>query len=277
MDAFTPFYALTLRYTETAHIMRIKITTPIELSGNNSTPIAALERAIAGGLRGSIAQPRNNCRCLHCGVVAQHSFARVEGMAQGGEYRSFLSQRNGNLYAALCSSCNGETLILNKSVIFPKAIDAPAPSPDMPDIVLTDYNEAASILFASPRGAAALLRLAVQKLLPLIGATNPTIDGGIAELVEKRRITNDVKEALDGVRICGNEAVHPGELNLDDDVKTVTALFSLINYIVEVTLTADQRLASVKAKIPAKKAQGILDRDRGIARRQAEAEAQPND
>jgi len=145
----------------------------------------------------------------------------------------------------------------------------------LPDIILPDYLEAASILFASPRGAAALLRLAVQKLLPLIGATNGTIDGGIAELVEKRRITREVKEALDSVRVCGNEAVHPGELNLQDDHETVIALFELVNYIVEVTLTADKRLASVTAKIPANKARGIAERDRGIARRQAAADAMP--
>lgn len=240
------------------------------------TSVEALSEAIAGDSHGYVLEYQQNCRCLNCEVVAQHSFGQVLHVMMSRQQRPFSSAESGRLYTALCSNCGNETLFLNGVIIHPKAQDAPSPSPDMPDVVRADYNEASSILFASPRGAAALLRLAVQKLLPIIGATNLSIDGGIAELVEKRRISKEVKEALDGVRICGNEAVHPGELNLDDDVETVTALFGLINYIVEITLTADKRLASVTAKIPPKKAQGIADRDRGIARKQAEAEAMPS-
>jgi len=46
----------------------------------------------------------------------------------------------------------------------------------MPIEIIQEYMEAAAILPGSPRGSAALLRLAVQKLLPLLGAAEQEIN-----------------------------------------------------------------------------------------------------
>ena len=69
-----------------------------------------------------------------------------------------------NLYLLRCYSCKEFAVWLYDKVIFPRNSVGLAPSQDMPAEVALDFREAASIVDASPRGAAALLRLCVQHL-----------------------------------------------------------------------------------------------------------------
>ena len=51
--------------------------------------------------------------------------------------------------------------------------------------VRRDYEEASAILDASPRGAAALLRLAIEKLCKELGENGRDLNADIASLVRK--------------------------------------------------------------------------------------------
>ncbi len=62
---------------------------------------------------------------------------------------------------------------------------APAPNPDMSQDVWRDYEEAGRILDVSPRGAAALLPLAIEKICTELGADGKDVDKKIAFLVSK--------------------------------------------------------------------------------------------
>ena len=137
------------------------------------------------------------------------------------------------------------------------------PHPDLPDDAKNDYLEARSVASDSPRAAAALLRLGVQKLLPKLGGKGKNIDDDIAALVGKG-LSPHIRDALDICRVVGNNAVHPGELNVDDDPALVSQLFDLINFIVAQTIERDKAMASMMAKLP----QGAKD---AIARRDAKA------
>jgi hypothetical protein len=53
-------------------------------------------------------------------------------------------------------------------MIYPSGGPAPLPHPDLPDDIKEDYEKARSIVSRSPRSVAALLRLAVDKLLDWI-------------------------------------------------------------------------------------------------------------
>ncbi len=106
------------------------------------------------------------------------------------------------------------------------------PNPDLPDHIIRDYEEARGILRDSPRGAAALLRLCVQKLCMHLGEKGKNIDDDIASLVSKG-LNPLVQKSLDIVRVIGNEAVHPGVIDLNDDRDTASQLLILItNHIV---------------------------------------------
>ena len=63
-----------------------------------------------------------------------------------------------------CEMCGGFTLWYTSRMIFPISSDAPFPSDDMPADAVDDFNEARDIYSRSPRGAAALLRLVLQKI-----------------------------------------------------------------------------------------------------------------
>ncbi|WP_025582661.1 DUF4145 domain-containing protein [Cupriavidus taiwanensis] len=148
----------------------------------------------------------------------------------------------------------------HKSLLFPESGIKIEPNLDLPEDIKRDFREAESILMLSPRGAAALLRLAIQKLCTHLGGPEPTIDKNIAWLVA-RGLDTHVQQALDAVRVIGNEAVHPGELDLSDDVETATSLFELVNIIAEEMISRPKRVQAMYDKIPASKRNGIEARN----------------
>ena len=162
---------------------------------------------------------------------------------------------------ALCTACNRETVFVEKKVVYPEASEAPAPAPDMPKEIVGDFIEARSIYSRSPRGAAALLRLAIQKLCPILGSSGGDINRAIGELVAAGTIPPAVQQALDSVRVIGNEAVHPGTMDLQDDRATAKALFGLVNFIVEKAITDPKLIGEIYGSLPPAKLAGIAARD----------------
>lgn len=136
-----------------------------------------------------------------------------------------------------------------KQMIYPDIPQGPPPHEDMPEEIKADYLEALSIVSKSPRGAAALLRLALQKLLKELGEKGKNINDDIESLI-KKGLPEEIQVALDTVRVIGNEAVHPGVLDLRDDQDTTMMLFELINYIVEEQIARKKRRAAFIEKLP---------------------------
>lgn len=136
----------------------------------------------------------------------------------------------------------------------------PDPNPDLPSEVLRDYEEAGRIVSESPRGAAALLRLAIQKLCVVLGEIGEKIDDDIKSLV-KKGLTPMVQQALDAVRVIGNESVHPGTLDLKDDRDTAMRLFSLVNIIAEQMVSNPKHVQELYDKLPESKRKAIEKRD----------------
>jgi hypothetical protein len=69
-----------------------------------------------------------------------------------------------NADASRCFNCSEIAVWIFDQMVWPRQGVAPLPNPDTPEDIRRDYEEASTILDLSPRGAAALLRLAVQKL-----------------------------------------------------------------------------------------------------------------
>ncbi|WP_353684517.1 DUF4145 domain-containing protein [Thermodesulfovibrio sp. 3907-1M] len=72
-------------------------------------------------------------------------------------------------------------------IVYPisSAVLLPLPNSDMPKEVRLDYEETAQIAKFSPRGAAALLRLAIQKLVKYLGEDEKNLNQAIGTLVKK--------------------------------------------------------------------------------------------
>ena len=145
-------------------------------------------------------------------------------------------------------------------LVYPGYTLGPGPNLDLPPDIIEDYNEARSILSCSPRGAAALLRLCIQKLCKHLGEVGKTIDDDIKSLVSKG-LDPDIQKALDSIRVIGNEAVHPGTLDISDDCETVLLLFDLLNLIAEKMITHKKKVALAYSKLPPSKLDAITKRD----------------
>jgi hypothetical protein len=145
-------------------------------------------------------------------------------------------------------------------MVVPDRVNVPAPNEDLSDDVRADYTEAASILARSPRGSAALLRLALQKLCVQLGEKGDRINDDIKALVEKG-LPVRVQQALDVLRVVGNNAVHPGQIDLRDDSATAGSLFNLVNLIAEDRITEPKRVEAMFAQLPVEARAAIEKRD----------------
>ena len=168
----------------------------------------------------------------------------------------------GNLFLSQCFNCEKFAVWVHDRLVHSTASTAPPVNQDMPPDVLRDYEEAGRIVGESPRGAAALLRLAIQKICVVLGGKGEKIDDDIATLV-KKGLSPMVQKALDAVRVIGNEAVHPGKLDLKDDRDTAIKLFKLVNIIADQMISNPKHVEEVYGQIPEAKRKAIEKRDGG--------------
>ncbi|MCB2198509.1 DUF4145 domain-containing protein [bacterium] len=195
--------------------------------------------------------------CPHCNVFADQQWNIPNGTT------GFSSGNNYHLHPfriARCRKCSNLTLWLNEELVYPTGLVGIPPNEDIPDEIRILFNEAREIGAKSPRGAAALLRLVVQKLCLELGEEGKNLNSDIASMVEKG-LPKAVQHALDVVRVIGNEAVHPGELNLEDDRETAEALFELVNIIAQDRISNPKRAKELFDKLPQSKKEQVEKRD----------------
>lgn len=66
---------------------------------------------------------------------------------------------------------------------------------------------------------------------------------------------------MDAIRVIGNEAVHPGQINVDDNKEIASALFKLMNIIVEKMVVEPRQIDEIYNILPKNKIDGINKRD----------------
>jgi hypothetical protein len=145
-------------------------------------------------------------------------------------------------------------------MVHPDSSSAPLPNADLPEDIREDYEEARSIINRSSRGAAALLRLCVQKLCKHLGESGKDINADIKALV-KKGLNPTIQKSLDIVRVIGNQAVHPGQIDLRDQPETAIHLCQLINIIAEAMITQPKMIEELYAGLPETKRDQIHKRD----------------
>lgn len=166
-----------------------------------------------------------------------------------------------NAFASRCYSCGKLTFWRHRSVLHPNHLYEVEPNEDMDADIKRDFNEARAILDLSPRGAAALLRLCVQKLCKQLGQPGKNVNKDIAALVADG-LDVKIQKALDIVRVVGNECVHPGTMDLRDDKMTAAKLFDLVNHIADDRISKPKAIEILYNDLPEDKRNAISDRDR---------------
>ncbi|MBA7524263.1 hypothetical protein ES705_16400 [subsurface metagenome] len=181
--------------------------------------------------------------CPHCGAISLQRWNH-----RGWDFGQHGEQDSNPIKVARCDHCEKFSLWIGQTMLYPDVGRAPQPNPDLPQSVSEIYLEAASISTKSPRGAAALLRLAVQLFCTELGEEGKNINKDIAELV-KKGLPERVQQALDIVRVTGNNAVHPGQIDVDS-AEVVGNLCELINVIAEYTISMPQRIGKIYSDLP---------------------------
>jgi len=195
--------------------------------------------------------------CPHCWVLTSQNRHQLEyGTSY---YHSFDDWK-----VCFCYNCEWYSVWFEEKMIFPSGSNIPMPHTDMPESVKEIYNEAREIAWQSPRAAAALLRLALEKLTEELWETEWKLNTRIGNL-KKKWFPEKAIQALDIVRITANEwGSHLGQIDLtgSDNAKLVNKLFFLLNFIVEHVITVNNQLNANYDDLPEDKKKWIENRDK---------------
>ena len=171
--------------------------------------------------------------CALCNVYAKQEWKALE--FEGTFNRSPFKY-------SICDHCGKICYWYMERMIVPGEAPVPPHHEDLPASCQSEYNEARDIAGRSPKAAAALMRLVVQKLMVDLGQVGKNI--------------ND-----DYCRVIGNNAVHPGEINIDDDPSVAYSLFEMVNFVVEDRITKPKKIAELYNKLPAGVLKAVEKRD----------------
>jgi len=204
--------------------------------------------------------------CPNCGVLSEQTWSVIfriyfDDRQANGRIVQLHYELQGNYAVAKCKHCSDISIWKKEKMIFPITGNVASPNEDMPKDVEEDYNEAKMIVNLSPRGASALLRLALQKLCIHLGEKGKDINTDIKNLVAKG-LPESIQQALDSVRVIGNNAVHPGKIDLKDDVETCFKLFGFLNIICDILITQPKKIKEFyEMKLPKGAKEAINKRD----------------
>ena len=194
--------------------------------------------------------------CVHCHAYADQTWGMPILVAGGSNYGS-----DARFSVCRCGRCEEFSYWIDEKMVYPPETTAAPPNSDLPDGIKVDFEEARSIVAKSPRGAAALLRLVIQKLCKTLGQPGKDINCDIGKLVQNG-LPQQVQESLDIVRVVGNNAVHPGQLDLIDDSDVAHKLFELVNIIADIMITQPKRVKDLfESVVPEPQKDAIKKRD----------------
>lgn len=222
--------------------------------------------------------------CPHCGVFAQVKWHRDKELSIDNPYTDELHI---GFCFAQCEYCQGVMCFsyellnvykdpydgwieeFNSTMLYPKQIGIP-PAEDMPEHIKKTYQEASLVLGDSPRASCALLRLALQELMAYLrdhyeeyrDLTGKDINKDIGTLVKHCGLSPKIQKVLDSIRITGNNVLHLGELNIDDNQDIAEMLFKMINFIIGEMITKPKEIEDLYEKMPEKERGWVVDRDK---------------
>ena len=192
--------------------------------------------------------------CPHCNAYSTQLWTGIKK-----NYNNSYITTN-NYSVGCCQRCHDITIWKEEKIIFPLIGNVELANPDMTEDVKNHYNEARNVVSQSPRSACVLLRLCVEKICDEKITGNLNLHGKIKKLV-KQGLDEDMVKALDSVRVIGGEAAHSLKMDLNDDIKTATRLFKIVNFISEWAHSRKKIIDGIYDIIPDENKKAIKKRD----------------
>jgi hypothetical protein len=145
-----------------------------------------------------------------------------------------LKVKMANLHISNCHRCNGFSVWVGGLLAFPTRIDK------TPELVEEDLEEAAAILNKFPRGAAALMRVCIQKLVPLLQDNGKELNRRVSSLVRKG-LEMEMQQAMDVLQLLRSDPVHSGQLESHaDNKKTALRFLDSLKEVLERRMSQNQ-------------------------------------
>ena len=199
--------------------------------------------------------------CPHCGAKTQQKYMnKFIGTYQytltTKSYPKHISTHETNkteikdISMLQCTACEKYIIFNRETQIYPIIANIEDPNPDMPEDIKKDYDEARNIYNLSVRGSCALLRLALDKLLIYLDIKGKTLFNKINAYCDRFEPDETMKQALHSIRIVGNESVHPGTFNVEDNKDIALLLFEILNDIAYEHITKKKKREEMFKKLP---------------------------
>jgi Domain of unknown function (DUF4145) len=205
--------------------------------------------------------------CPHCRQFSRQTWGQAShtGWQEGNACSHSFDVTADQVCFSKCDACDAIVIWKSDKVVWPHVSLAPEAHVDFPDNLRSDYEEARQIYNDSPRASAALLRLCLQKLCVHLGAPGENINNDIQYLYDEYGLGRRVRDSMDILRVVGNNAVHPGEIDLDDNREISLGLFRIINFIVDKAISEPAHVDSIFSQLPEGAREAIERRDQRAA------------
>ena len=192
----------------------------------------------------------------------------VERMASGRPFlevhREFRSRDVQNASISYCFSCSEMGLWVGDQLVWPKGTTSLEPTLDASADVPEDSGKTSQTLDASPRGAAALLRVATEKLCKELGDSEQGPRPAITPLLQEE-VDARVLKVLEAMRVIESNAMPSDHVSVRDDRATAETLSGLVNLICEKIMIEPRQLQALYTKVREGAQNGIEQRAQRIS------------
>jgi hypothetical protein len=137
-----------------------------------------------------------------------------------------LKVKMANLHISNCHNCNGFSLWVSGLLVYPTKLDK------TPELVDEDVEEAAVVLNKSPRGATALMRLCIQKLVPLLEENGKELNQRVSSLVRKG-LEMEIQQAMDVLEVLRSDSAQLNPLESQADRETALRFLDSLKEVLE--------------------------------------------
>jgi hypothetical protein len=96
----------------------------------------------------------------------------------------------------------------------------------------------------------------LSEFVPHVQAINDDI-----KFIVAKGVSTEVQRALDICRVAGNNAAHPGELNIEDTPEIAHMMFKMINFLVAELITRPNEINAMFDQLPQGARDAIEKRD----------------